>query len=75
MDNEEIFIDVVDVIEESDGGATIILHANNPAREFLMREGVLSILKNTISNMEGFEDEKGTQDRTCGSDVGCRCRS
>jgi hypothetical protein len=28
MDNEEIFIDVVDVIEESDGGATIILHAN-----------------------------------------------
>lgn len=74
MDNEEIFIDVIDVIEESDGGATIILHANNPAREFLMKEGVLSILKNTISNMEGFEDEKADEDRTCAGGA-CRCGS
>ena len=69
----DIEIEVVDIIEEVDGGATIVLHANEPAREFLIGEGVRSILLNKISNMEGFENEKGTQGRTCCSNVGCKC--
>ena len=70
---DEIQIEVVDVIEEVDGGATIVLHANEPAREFLIGEGVRSILLNKISNMEGFKNEEVTQGRTCCSDVGCKC--
>ena len=70
--SEKIFIDVVDVIEEENGGATIVMKLNEPAREFLIQEGVLSILRNKISGMEGF-DEKDTVDRTCCSDVVCRC--
>lgn len=68
---EEIFIEVEDIIEEEDGGAVIILNLNEPARDFLIGEGIRSILTNKISNMEGLVDEKVTANRTCCSDVCC----
>lgn len=67
---DKIHIEVVDIKEEEDGSAILSIEMNEPAREFLIQEGILSILRNKISNMEGFQDEKDSCSRTCCTDVG-----
>jgi hypothetical protein len=70
---DKIHIEVVDIKEEENGSAILSIEMNEPAREFLIQEGILSILRNKISNMEGFQDEKDTCCGTCGTDVGHQC--
>ncbi len=66
---EEIIIEVVDVIE-NDNGAEIILNLNEAGQNLLMEEGLISILKSSLSEAE---NETGNCDRTTCTDVGCQC--
>jgi hypothetical protein len=66
---EEIIIEVVDVVENDDG-AEIILNLNEAGQNLLMEQGLISILKDSLSE---DENENCNCDRTTCTDVGCQC--
>lgn len=68
---EEAIIEVVDVIDDKDGGAEIVLNLNEAGQNLLMEQGLISILK---SSMSEDKNENGTSDRACCSNVSNSCR-
>jgi len=61
-------IEVISYEELENGGAEIIIEVNPPMRDFLIGEGIKSILLNQINSMEGLDDEKDTCCGACSSD-------
>lgn len=53
---EKIYIDVVDIVENEDGSATYTIETNEAARDLLIREGLMSILRKHMEECDGTDN-------------------
>ncbi len=70
---EEFYMDVVGVVENEDGSATVTMKLNEPAKMFFIQQGFNAIMKEAVKNtLEGSDNEKGTCCGASCSNVGCK---
>lgn len=62
----DIYIDVVNIVENEDGSAIYTFEMNEAAQNVLIKEGLISILR---KEMEETQDEKNPCCGTCCTDV------
>ena len=68
--NNEFYVEVVEIRELEDGSAELVVEMNDAAKEFFVKEGLLSVLMKSVNEtLEESSDEKKCCSGTCCSDV------